>query len=128
MWTDRHDEANSRFSQYCESAPKKGALKRGLRRNVQATRTMNISGKLNSNDGNLILVRSQRNVANTCHRLCNVCPSVRIIRDWTSGYSLRFKEQSFTNKLWTHVDLVKMKACPKFYARNFMRLCPYLQP
>jgi hypothetical protein len=80
-------------------AHKNGALKRGLRRKVQATETINISGKLNSNDGNLILVRSQRNAANTRHRLCNVCPSVRIIRDWTSGYSLRFKEQSFTNKL-----------------------------
>jgi hypothetical protein len=110
------------------NAPKNGALKRGLQRNVQATETINIGGKLNSNDGNLIFVRSQRNVANTRHRLCNVCPSVRIIREGTGGYSLRFREQSFTDKLWAYVDLVKMKVCPTFYVRNYMCLCPYFEP
>jgi len=127
MWTDRHDEANSRFPQYWERVQKRSIKKRSSE-NVQATDTINIDGKLNAHDGNFILVLSQRKVANTRHTFCKVCPSVRIIREWTSGYSLRLKEQSFTNKLWTHVDLVKMKVCPTFYVRNYMCLCPYLEP
>jgi len=39
------------------NAPKNGALKSGLQRNGQATEAINIGGKLNSDDGNLILVR-----------------------------------------------------------------------
>jgi len=32
--TDRHDEANSRFSQFCESAYKRTRHKRGLEGNI----------------------------------------------------------------------------------------------
>jgi hypothetical protein len=44
-WTDRHDEANSRFSQFCENAYKRDSLKLSL--------TLRAAGVRDLSDGNV---------------------------------------------------------------------------